>query len=129
MIVSKQHGANPTIPICFYCGKDKNEIVLLGKLPKDKKAPMRCLLDYIPCSECQKKMDNGVTLIETAKTPVVNGQPPIAGNEYPTGKWAVVSEDYICNNIKNSEMRNNILKKKMAFLEEGVLDKITGNKV
>lgn len=129
MIVSKQHGANPTIPICFYCGKDKNEIVLLGKLPKDKKAPMRCLLDYIPCPECQKEMDNGITLIETTKTPVMNGQPPIARNEYPTGKWAVVSEDYIRNNIKSDEMRNNILKKKMAFLEEGVLDKIIGNKI
>lgn len=129
MIMSKQHGVNPTIPICFYCGKDKDEIVLLGKLPKDKKAPMHCLLDYIPCAECQKKMDKGITLIETTNTPVVNGQPPIVKNEYPTGKWAVVSEDCICNYIKSDEMRDNILKKKMAFLEEGVLDKITGNKV
>lgn len=128
MIMNKQHGANPTIPICFYCGKDKDEIVLLGKLPKDKKAPKRCLLDYIPCPECQKEMDNGITLIETAKTPAMNGQPPIARNEYPTGKWAVVSEDYIRNSIKNDEMRDDILKKKMAFLEEGIIDKIAGNK-
>lgn len=126
--MNKQHGANPTIPICFYCGKDKDEIVLLGKLPKDKKAPKRCLLDYIPCPECQKEMDNGITLIETAKTPAMNGQPPIARNEYPTGKWAVVSEDYIRNSIKNDEMRDDILKKKMAFLEEGIIDKIAGNK-
>lgn len=128
MIMNKQHGANPTIPICFYCGKDKDEIVLLGKLPKDKKAPKRCLLDYIPCPECQKEMDNGITLIETAKTPAMNGQPPIARNEYPTGKWAVVSKDYIRNSIKNDEMRDDILKKKMAFLEEGIIDKIAGNK-
>ena len=24
------HGLNPTIPLCFLCGKEKNEVVLLG---------------------------------------------------------------------------------------------------
>ena len=30
--LSKEHGVNPTIPICFWCEKDKNEIAMLGKL-------------------------------------------------------------------------------------------------
>ena len=33
--ISQKHGVNPTIPICFWCGKEKNEIALLGKLPGD----------------------------------------------------------------------------------------------
>ena len=28
--LSKKHGLQPTIPLCPYCGKEKNEIALLG---------------------------------------------------------------------------------------------------
>ena len=31
--LSPAHGVNPTIPICFWCGNEKNEIALMGKLP------------------------------------------------------------------------------------------------
>lgn len=55
--ISEKHGANPTIPICFFCGEDKNEVALLGKLSGDKEAPMRMWIngDYEPCDECKKK--------------------------------------------------------------------------
>ena len=48
--ISEKHGVNPTIPICFYCGEDKNEVALLGKLHGDKEAPMRMWIngDYEP---------------------------------------------------------------------------------
>ena len=39
--VSPKHGLNPTIPQCFWCGKDKSEIALLGKMDKeDSPAPL-----------------------------------------------------------------------------------------
>lgn len=34
-----KYGVNPTIPTCFWCGKDKNEIALLGAAYKEE-APM-----------------------------------------------------------------------------------------
>lgn len=30
--ISPKYGVNPTIPCCFFCGKPKNEIALLGKI-------------------------------------------------------------------------------------------------
>lgn len=29
--VSPKYGVNPTIPVCFFCGKPKNEIALMGE--------------------------------------------------------------------------------------------------
>ena len=37
--LSKEHGVNPAIPICYFCGEEKNEIVLAGRLPQDVEAP------------------------------------------------------------------------------------------
>lgn len=28
--LSPKYGVNPTIPVCFWCGKEKNEIALMG---------------------------------------------------------------------------------------------------
>lgn len=33
--MSKKHGLNPCIPICVFCGKEKNELALLGRLKDD----------------------------------------------------------------------------------------------
>ena len=29
--ISPKHGLNPLIPKCFFCGKEKNEIAILGR--------------------------------------------------------------------------------------------------
>ena len=54
--LSPKYGVNPTIPCCFFCGKEKNEIALLGKVGKrdeDIEAPMHMVIDYEPCDECR----------------------------------------------------------------------------
>ena len=95
--ISHKHGVNPTIPICFFCGKEKNEIALLGKLKDDVEAPRNILLDYEPCEECKKKMSIGVTLIGT--TPNNTEELPPIGKDgddnilYPTGEWVVITKD------------------------------------
>lgn len=102
--ISEKHGVNPTIPVCFWCGKEKNEIALLGKLKGDIEAPMHCVLDYEPCEECQKKWNLGVALIGTTKKPLNDTLPPIrnTSNEtlYPTGEWLVITKEaakrYFC---------------------------------
>lgn len=32
--LSPKYGVNPTIPVCFWCGKEKNEIALMGRVRK-----------------------------------------------------------------------------------------------
>lgn len=104
--VSPKHGLNPTIPVCFWCGKDKNEIALLGRIREktknryganvtkqdsDIEAPSRMVIDYEPCDECMKMWDSGVAVIEVQETPIMPNQPEIQKGIYPTGRFAVVT--------------------------------------
>ena len=76
--LSPKYGLNPTIPVCFFCGKQKNEIALLGRISNRKRvrtawggsseqvfdsdveAPRNMILDYEPCDECKEKFKEGV---------------------------------------------------------------------
>ena len=91
--LSEKYGVNPTIPICFWCGKEKNEIALMGKIGKgqeDIEAPKHMVLDYNPCEKCEKLMAKGVTLMEVSQSPNNPNQPPIQEGLYPTGSWSVI---------------------------------------
>ena len=102
--LSPQHGLNPTIPVCFFCGNEKNEIALLGQIGdrrkgEDFEAPMKMILDFEPCEECQKKFAEGVLLIEVTQSPEYIGM-PIAENAYPTGRFVVVKPEALNGNFK-----------------------------
>ena len=43
--ISPNHGLNPSIPSCFFCGKPKNELVLFGKLKGDAEAPRHFIME------------------------------------------------------------------------------------
>lgn len=90
--VSPKHGVNPTIPVCFWCGNEKNEIALLGKLPGDAEAPRAAILNYQPCDDCKAQMSMGYTLVGTVEDPPRPDLPPISAGHYPTGNWTVVTE-------------------------------------
>lgn len=104
--VSPKHGLNPTIPVCFWCGKDKNEIALLGRIREktknryganvtkrdsDIEAPRRMVIDYEPCDECMKMWDSGVAVIEVQETPTMPNQPEIQKGLYPTSRFVVMT--------------------------------------
>lgn len=95
--ISKKHGLNPTIPVCFWCGEEKHEIALLGEVKTDDggefKAPMHMVLNYEPCEECQRKMNMGVTLVEVTSQPTSENHLPIQENAFPTGKWVVIKPE------------------------------------
>ena len=98
--VSPKHGLNPCMPICFFCGQDRNEIVLFGKIGReDKEAPMRAVVDFEPCDECKKKFAEGVLLIEVTESPQYIGM-PIAPNAYPTGRYVVVKPEALNGDFK-----------------------------
>ena len=67
-IVSPKHGVNPAIPVCFYCTKEKNEIILSR------------VWDNTPCEQCQIYMKQGVILIQIRDR-------KIGENPYRMGGW------------------------------------------
>ena len=88
--------------VCFYCGEQKNESALLGRIggKADLEAPKSAVLDYEPCEECQKKFAQGVLLIEVTDYPIVQGQPAISQNAYPTGRYSVVRPEALNGDFK-----------------------------
>lgn len=121
--VSAKHGLNPTMPVCFWCGKEKGEIALLGEviLPdgREFEAPMHMCIDYEPCEECKRKMETGVTLIEVTSHPTPENKRPIRENAFPTGKWAVIKPEAAHRIFKNFPANMN-----KAFVEVGVFEAI-----
>jgi hypothetical protein len=109
--ISEKHGVNPTIPICFYCGNDKNQIVLMGRLPNDKEAPKNTCFDKEPCDKCKEYMKQGVILVS-----VKNGSD--RKNPYRTGGWVVVKEDFV-KRVFGENMTS-----RFAFLEDEAWDKL-----
>lgn len=91
--ISPKHGLNPTIPVCFWCGKQKNEIALMGCMTDDIEAPKNMVLNYEPCEECQNHMAMGVAILEASDCPNTEGQPPMQKGVYPTSRFVVVTTE------------------------------------
>ena len=91
--ISPKYGLNPTIPVCFWCGKQKNEIALMGHMKDDIEAPKNMVLDYVPCEECQSHMAMGVAVLEASDHPNTEGQPPMQKGVYPTSRFVVVTTE------------------------------------
>ena len=123
--LSPKHGLNPTIPKCWFCGEDKNEIMLPGvqgdRIAKamgysDGQMPMRGLVfDKQPCDKCQQWMKQGIILIGVDKD-----RSPDKQNPYRTGKFAVITEDAARRLFKPEELLQHILKARVAFIPDEV---------
>ena len=123
--LSPKYGFNPTIPICFWCEKEKNEIALMGKIGNGRKgedieAPRNMFLDYEPCDECKKKWSLGITLIETTNEPNFDRQPSFGNGAYPTGRYCVIKEEAF-KRIFNCEFPL----KKIAMVDKKIMDFFT----
>lgn len=95
--ISPKHGVNPCIPICAFCGQEKNEIVFMGKLKDDAEAPMHAVLDYQPCDDCLSKWALGVPLVRVTSKEPAKGAVTLTENDgiklYPTGQYTVVTPE------------------------------------
>lgn len=126
--LSPKHGLNPTIPICFWCGEEKNEIALMGHIGdarkgEDFEAPMHAVLDYEPCDKCREKMSLGFTMIEATHAPNPTTKVQMQPGVYPTGRYAVIK--------KEAAMRlftpQTDLSKGKAFVDSALFDLIFSN--
>lgn len=120
--MSPKYGVNPTIPVCFFCGEEKQEIALLGKLKGDVEAPHRMCLDYEPCEKCKQAFTQGILLVGVVTHPLPDNRPPIQENLYPTGSYMLVTESFIerflADDVKTKEQ---VLKTRKMLLVEPVI--------
>ena len=96
--LSPKHGLNPTIPVCFWCGEERNEVALLGHIGDGRKhedfeAPRHMVIDYEPCEKCRAKMALGVTLIEATSKPNSVAKVEMQKGIYPTGRYVVIKRE------------------------------------
>jgi hypothetical protein len=84
IVLSEKYGVNPTIPICFFCGEPKNELILMGKLKGDVEAPKNICINKEPCDQCKEYMEKGVMLVSVKDN-------TDRENPYRTGNIAVIT--------------------------------------
>jgi hypothetical protein len=130
--ISPKHGVNPTIPVCFWCGKDKDEIALMGKIDKeDSEAPRRLIMNYDPCDKCKALFSRGIQVIGASNSPIVPSMFPIVDDGtiklYPTGSMFVATEDWAQRFLTanhQEHMIEQVLTKKMLIMPESVVSEI-----
>lgn len=96
--LSPKYGVNPTIPVCFWCGKERNEVALMGHIGdsskhEDFEAPKHAVIDYKPCEECKQNMALGFTVIEATTEPNEVSSIEILRGVYPTGRYVVIKRE------------------------------------
>lgn len=109
MRLHREHGLNPTIPTCFWCGKEKNELVLLGATYRGE-APKNMVLDHEPCDECKDNMSQGYMVFEVKQD-----------RKTPTGKWCVLTHE-AAERIGFPKTEHN-----KCAVEIGLIDMLLGN--
>ena len=90
--LSPKHGVNPTLSVCFWCGEERGDIALLGRIGgrADLEAPKHAVVDFQPCDCCRRKMNMGFTLMEATECPNDAAPFPVQDGVYPTGRWCVI---------------------------------------
>lgn len=118
--ISKKRGLNPSMPTCFYCGRQKGEIVLCGKLKGDAEAPQSRVFDYVPCENCRKAFAKGILAVEVTEKES-EGVIPIAKGLYPTGQYMVMDEDKFARTFGVDTVEDG-RKAGMFLVEEGAME-------
>jgi hypothetical protein len=121
MKLHPEFGLNPTMTVCFWCGKPDNNIALLGNAYK-KEAPKYLCVNADPCDVCATTQALGITFAEVSHDgagPTINKD-----GEKLTGRWATVAEKSVINWIAPGETLNKILQDRKAFITPEVFAKI-----
>lgn len=125
----RDYGLNPTIPQCFWCGKQKGEVALLGAGYREQ-APISMVLDYVPCGACQENMGLGIACLEVTAKPK-DRRPPLAPEgalsvAYPTGRWVVIKEDALERMAIPDAMKEQVLLARRTLMDPGTFDILFG---
>lgn len=115
--LSPKHGVNAAIPLCFFCGEPKNEVILAGRLKGDMEAPHSAVWDRRPCDKCAGLMTQGVMLLS-----VRDGES--GDNPHRTGAMVVVRDDVIRRLVGPEELVEQIIKSRVCFVPDEAWDKM-----
>lgn len=123
--ISQKHGLNPSIPVCMFCGQQKNEIVLFGKIGgknEDVEAPKNAIIDYEPCDKCKELIGDNILVVGVEDRGARNIM-PIQGNLVPTGTWCVMPEESAVRIFQlEGEMKDNVLREKRLLVDNVILE-------
>lgn len=129
--LSPTHGVNPSIPICFWCGKEKNQVALLGKIDKkDSEAPKRIIMDYEPCNECKELFSKGIQVIGVSEKPIMENMFPIMVQEdkefFPTGAMFLSSKEWTKAFLEenNPEMVDMVMEKQVMLMDNEIVEEL-----
>lgn len=114
-----KYGLNATIPICAFCGQEKNEIAILGA-NYNGEVPKSMIVNFEPCNDCKNIMEQGFTIIE------------VESKENPLPHaWAVIDTekmDEFLSHFKLTEQQKSAFKKhKLMLTSIGTLKKFFGD--
>lgn len=116
--LSRKHGVNPSVDVCFWCGEAKG-VVLMGAIRNDAEAPRECITSYDPCPSCQDGFSQGFLLIEATQRANARTSIEMQRGIYPTGDhWVIKTEAAIeIFGEKNCE-------KGMAFIDRETAERV-----
>lgn len=127
--LSRKHGVNPSVGVCFWCGKDDGSVLLMGRLPNDAEAPRRACAGYDPCPDCKAQFDQPdcVVFIEADTAPTFDGQPPMQRKPfevYPTGRLFGIAVDAATRLLQPGELRDDTLRRRRAFMDRATFSTV-----
>lgn len=110
IILSEEHGVNPSITHCECCGKEIG-IALFGKLKGDAEAPRDVYMGL--CDDCQSVVDqDGLMIIE-----VRDGEK--GNNPYRTGRITGITKDAKERMFKD-------IKSNICYMEQSMFEPMFG---
>lgn len=121
-----QHGVNPTLGVCFWCGEQDGTIGLLG-YNRGKEAPRQAILSLEPCEKCKAGMAQGITLIEATPYAREAGAPALRDGVYPTGRWCVLKEEAVERIFSGAPVLADMKRTRKALLEPEVYGRLIGS--
>lgn len=102
---------------CYFCGKEKGK-VMNTKLTKKSAEAIRKMnghaIDYEPCEECKKLMEQGIMFCS-----VKDGES--GNNPYRTGNICVIKENAV-EKMMTPEMFEKVRKTRFVFIEDSIWD-------
>ena len=117
--ISPKHGLNPAVPVCFFCGQHKNELVIPGYISAgDPEAPRNAVWDMEPCADCAEKMKLGILLISVDPKRTTDKR-----NPYRSGGWVIIKEEAF-KRAFSGPIVETVLKYRWTFVEDEVWDKV-----
>lgn len=120
----KEHGVNPSLVVCFWCGEGTG-VALLGH-NKGKEAPPKIVGSLEFCDACMSRVGDGIIFIEAVTEEPAGGMPEIQEGLYPTGSFTAVKRDAV-SNFLTGDYLTSVLEKGKCLLDTEAYQQLFGH--